>query len=275
MKKIMTISALVLVLGACSSAPIKNAQLDKASALVAELEVSPEINASPSALVHLQEAKDALAEARKAEEVADVEHYASLAEQKAKIAVEMGKRKAAEKEAESLAKAQTEAVLSAREREIMKAKAETEAKAREAEARAREAQMALDKARELEKQLADLQAQQTERGMVLTLGDVLFETAKANLLPDAMTTISKLAAFMQEYPQKTLLIEGHTDSQGSEEYNLTLSRNRAESVYAALLGSGVASNRMRTVGYGESRPVASNDTSSGRQRNRRVEIVIQ
>ena len=128
---------------------------------------------------------------------------------------------------------------------------------------------------QLRSELEALQAVNTERGMVITLGDVLFSTGKADLQPGAMSTIERLALFMEEYPAKTVLIEGYTDDVGSEAFNLGLSERRAASVKNALLAAGVSSLRISTVGYGEANPVASNLTPEGRQMNRRVEIVIQ
>ena len=273
--KFLSLACASVLLTACGSGPVKNPQLVSAEATYERAKSSSEIAGAPAAQVYLHKAGEALAQAQKAESPDQVEHYAYIAEQQANTAMEMAKRKAAEKQVETLGKEKDKVVLAAREKEIAQAKAEAEARAREAEARAREAEMALEKARALEKQLADLQAKQTDRGMVLTLGDVLFETGKANLLPGAMSTISKLSAFLKENQSKTLLIEGHTDSRGSDSYNMELSRNRAYSVRNALLDLGVDSNRMNTAGYGESKPIADNGSESGRQQNRRVEIVIQ
>jgi outer membrane protein OmpA-like peptidoglycan-associated protein len=103
---------------------------------------------------------------------------------------------------------------------------------------------------------------------------VLFDTAKAQLKSSATTHLGKLAAFLNQYPDRTVTIEGYTDSVGSEEYNLDLSQRRADSVRAFLVGQGIAANRLVTAGKGEDAPVASNDSAAGRQQNRRVEVVI-
>ncbi|MDO8341609.1 MAG: OmpA family protein [Cellvibrio sp.] len=141
---------------------------------------------------------------------------------------------------------------------------------------ATEAQLAsrTQEADALRRQLAELNAKQTERGLVITLGDVLFETGKADLKGTATANLAKLTAFLTQHPDRSLVIEGHTDSVGSESYNQVLSQNRADSVKAFLLNQGVASNRITAFGKGESSPVASNDSSSGRQMNRRVEVII-
>lgn len=146
---------------------------------------------------------------------------------------------------------------------------------REKEAALLEREQALADAEALRLELAELQALKTERGMVMTLGDVLFSTGKTELLPGAMATITKLADFLAEYSEKTILIEGHTDSVGSESSNQGLSERRALSVKAALAEAGVDESRIDTLGLGESTPMASNDTDAGRLKNRRVEIVIR
>jgi OOP family OmpA-OmpF porin len=127
---------------------------------------------------------------------------------------------------------------------------------------------------QLEKELEELRAQKTERGSVLTLGDILFETDKAELLPGAMRTIDKLAEFLRNHPERNIIIEGHTDNTGSATYNLGLSQRRADGVRGVLLERGINSERIVTKGYGQEFPVATNSTSAGRQQNRRVEIII-
>lgn len=151
-----------------------------------------------------------------------------------------------------------------------------EDKRQEISDQATEAQLAsrTQEADALRRQLAELNAKQTERGLVITLGDVLFETGKADLKGTATANLAKLTAFLTQDPDRSLVIEGHTDNVGSESYNQVLSQNRADSVKAFLLSQGVASNRITAFGKGESSPVAGNDSSAGRQMNRRVEIII-
>lgn len=149
--------------------------------------------------------------------------------------------------------------------------AEAQKSAAESQQSAKDAQA---KSEELARQLAELQARPTERGMVLTMGDVLFDYNKADVKAGGMRVISKLAKFLEKYPERTIQIEGHTDSTGSDAYNLKLSEQRAESVKRALMYEGIKRDRMTTLGYGEQFPIASNATSSGRQQNRRVEIII-
>ncbi|HKE96113.1 MAG TPA: OmpA family protein, partial [Povalibacter sp.] len=122
--------------------------------------------------------------------------------------------------------------------------------------------------------LADLKAKKTDRGVVLTLGDVLFDTGKATLKPGAYATIDRLAEALKEDSGRKVMIEGHTDSVGSDDYNQVLSENRARSVQAALMERGVPGDQISAVGKGEGFPVASNDNAAGRQQNRRVELIF-
>ena len=109
---------------------------------------------------------------------------------------------------------------------------------------------------------------------MITLSDILFRTNMAQLEPGGMRTVQKLADFLKQYPERTVLIEGHTDSTGSHTYNQELSDRRAYAVQMALIKYGVSSDRINARGYGETFPVASNDTFEGRQLNRRVEIIL-
>jgi outer membrane protein OmpA-like peptidoglycan-associated protein len=176
-------------------------------------------------------------------------------------------------------RANREAAMKAEEAE--RARMEAEARAREADkammeaaAKAREAEKAKAEVDELLSQLSELKAKQTERGIVLTMGDVLFAFDRATLSPEAFRNVDKLAAFLKKHPNRSVLIEGHTDNVGSDEYNLTLSEKRAEAVKNALVAKGVGQERVTTKGYGKKYPVASNNTSDGRQLNRRVEVVV-
>ncbi len=126
----------------------------------------------------------------------------------------------------------------------------------------------------LRQQLASLQAKQTDRGIVLTMGDVLFDVDQATLKPGAIEQMSRLAQFLQQHPDQSLRIEGYTDSTGTADYNQSLSQRRADAVRNTLVADGVAPQRIVAVGLGEDYPVATNSTAAGRQQNRRVNIVI-
>lgn len=127
---------------------------------------------------------------------------------------------------------------------------------------------------ELQRQIQLLQARQTDRGLVLTLGDVLFTSGQAELSAGASSHLNRLVAFLEKYPDRTVAIQGYTDSVGSQAYNQGLSQRRAESVKSYLIEQGVDSSRISASGMGEDDPVAGNGSSSGRQQNRRVEVII-
>ena len=119
-----------------------------------------------------------------------------------------------------------------------------------------------------------MQASQTSRGIVLTLDDVLFDTGKAQLKPGAERSIDQIATFLNENPERRVQVEGFTDSQGTNEYNLELSQSRADAVAMAIIQRGIDAQRVRALGYGEGFPVASNANDGSRQLNRRVEIIV-
>jgi outer membrane protein OmpA-like peptidoglycan-associated protein len=129
-------------------------------------------------------------------------------------------------------------------------------------------------ASDLQQQLDAMQAKATDRGLVLTLGDVLFTTGKADLKPGATGNLNRLVAFLNKYPTRTVIIEGYTDSVGSADYNQGLSERRAGSVRDYLVGQGIDAARLTASGKGMSAPVADNGSAAGRQQNRRVEVII-
>lgn len=133
---------------------------------------------------------------------------------------------------------------------------------------------ALAEIEELGQESAELQVQQTDRGLVVTLGDILFDVDQAQLNPGGQLQVARLADVLQQMPERNVLIEGHTDSAGSDAYNDSLSQRRADAVEDLLIIQGIEPTRVVTRGYGERFPVATNDTAAGRQQNRRVEIVI-
>jgi OmpA-OmpF porin, OOP family len=128
--------------------------------------------------------------------------------------------------------------------------------------------------KELQKELHQLRAERTARGLVVTLEDALFKVNGADLQPGAHVQLFRLVEFLKRNPDRKVLIEGHTDSTGTSEYNLQLSLLRAESVQSVLAGNGLPADRVTAVGYGDTRPEAPNNSAIGRQQNRRVEVVI-
>jgi outer membrane protein OmpA-like peptidoglycan-associated protein len=282
------------ILAACSTVP--PAALQQAKQNYAQASQDPLL--SSQAPVPLYEASQALSRAERAwdkdRDVDEVQHLTYVTDRKIEIARAEAQRKTAEAEARDL-RQQAQQLAGARAREAEQANRVAEQRATEAQiawaqeqARARQAeqaqaeaeqarqneQSALARTQQLEQQLVDLKARQTERGLELTLSDVLFEFDKANLTPGALRSLAPLVAFLRENPDRTISIEGHTDSLGSDSYNLELSQRRAETIRDFLVQNGISSDRITARGMGKSYPVASNATEAGRQQNRRVEIVI-
>ena len=176
-----------------------------------------------------------------------------------------------------------EAVLQAHEREVAAVKEAEEAAKKEREealARQREdtARRAEEEAMRKEREVAALKAlhaKQTKRGAVITLREKMFQLKGRDLNSEAIQTLMQVASFLHEYPERTIAIEGYTDSVGPAGFNVTVSRRRAQSVQSILLDGGIDPSRISVEGYGEARPIASNKSKAGRQRNRRVELVIQ
>jgi len=250
------------ILAACATTPEVSPEVNEARARVATLSQSP--LTAQAAKEDLTAARSALAQAElaleKREDEEVVTHLAYLAERRAEIGLE----RVHEAEArQRIAKAESE-------RETVQLQAR-EPEARTSQESALQARAQLE---DLQRQYAALAARQTERGMVLTLGDVLFDTDQATLKPGATSEIERLANFLKQYPRTRIRIEGHTDSVGSEAYNEELSRQRAQAVADALAGLGGSTERTDVIAKGEGFPVVSNSTSAGRLQNRRVEIVF-
>jgi outer membrane protein OmpA-like peptidoglycan-associated protein len=281
--KIGGLACIMAVIVGCSSLPDRVDTLEQARSDVRTLE--QDTLASEAASTQLAAAHDALLQADRAYEEREslelIEHYAYVAQRNADIARQRIAQSHARQEIASSETERNRVLLESREREAAALAARNEELQSRAETLASQAEQAQSQAEEaaarnaeLEAALSELEAKRTERGLVLTLGDVLFDTAQATLKAGADRTLDRLAAFMMEYSERQVAIEGHTDSRGSDEYNRDLSKRRADAVRDALVERGVDSQRIRSVGLGEAYPVASNDTPAGMQQNRRVEIVI-
>jgi outer membrane protein OmpA-like peptidoglycan-associated protein len=265
-------TALSLSLIACSSLEKNQALLDAEQAYANAKQNEQILRYAPA---ELERAEKALTRAAAADNQEDMNSLSYIGTSRIEIARAIAARKVSNKRVLELGEVKNKERLKAREIEIQ---LEQQAKAealRDKEAALMEREQALAKAEALRRELEELQALKTERGMVMTLGDVLFSSGKTELLPGAMTTIDKLASFLGEYPEKTVRVEGHTDNVGTEEYNLDLSERRALSVKEALVQVGVDASRIDTIGLGESTPITDNTTAAGRLKNRRVEIVIR
>lgn len=286
MKKIIVTPTLLVIaalVGACSSMPRTTSLLDQTRSDYIAAQNNP--NVANYAPLEMKQAGEALQQANAAADHKDsaekVDKLAYLAKQKIALTLEVAKQKSAEANVASAGKERDQIRLEQRTNEADQAKANAEqsrlatqvAQGATAEAQ-RKTQEAQARTAQLEAQLADLAAKKTERGMVITLGDVLFGTDLARLNPDGMRTAQKLADVLQQNPQRTVLVEGFTDSTGAATHNQALSERRATAVRSALQEMGVSRERVAIRGYGATYPVAANDTAQNRQLNRRVEIVL-
>ena len=265
-----------LLLAACASSPTTNPALEDARSVYSR--AANDADTARSAPLDLRRAQDALqrgdAALKAGEDLTTVEHYAYLARQSAATALQSGEISRSEQAVTAAAAERNRILITARGAEADLARQQAQLARSQAQQQGAVAQDAQARVAKLQQEMAALQAKQTDRGMVLTLGDVLFDTGRAQLKPGAFATLDRLATFMRDNPERTLEVEGHTDSTGSDALNLALSQQRAESVRGALVSRGVDGGRIVTKGLGKAVPVAGNDTGEGRQRNRRVEIVI-
>jgi outer membrane protein OmpA-like peptidoglycan-associated protein len=270
--RLTILAALTLLLAACSSVQKNQTLLDAEQAYAEAKQDQQILRYAPA---ELERAEQALSSAATADNLDDMNSMAYVGAARIETARAIAARKTAGARLEELGEVKNKERLKAREIEIQ---LEQQAKAealRDKEAALMEREQAMAKAEALRRELEELQALKTERGIVMTLGDVLFSSGKTELLPGAMSTIDKLASFLDEYPEKSVLIEGHTDNIGNEAYNLDLSERRALSVKEALVQVGVEAATIDTLGLGESTPITDNATAAGRLKNRRVEIVIR
>ncbi|MFL1513827.1 DUF4398 domain-containing protein [Pseudomonas prosekii] len=246
MRKQLMIPALLaasVALAACSTPP--NANLEQARVNYSGLQANPQ--ASKVAALETKDASDYLDKADKAyqdkQDQAKVDQLAYLTNQRVEVAKQTIALRTAENNLKNAAAQRAQARLDARDQQI--------------------------------KQLQDsLNAKQTDRGTLVTFGDVLFATDRADLKSSGLVNINKLAQFLQENPDRKVIVEGYTDSTGTASHNQSLSERRAGSVRTALVKMGVDPARIVVQGYGKEYPVAENTSASGRAMNRRVEVTI-
>lgn len=277
------LAVFAIVIAGCGGPPNNNPLLDDARVTLRMASSDSAVVARAAetldrAEVSLQRGESLLEEGGDPE---DVEHYAYLTTQYVAIAEEQTTLRRLEADIENAESERQQAQIAARELEATRAQQEAEAERLEAELAREQADVAreetdeaLEEARILEERVRELEAEKTERGLVLTLSEVLFDVGEATLKEGGQRTVGQLATFLQQYPERRVLVEGHTDTTGSLELNLDLSRRRAEAVRVALMEMGISADRVGTVGLGPSHPVAGNETAAGRQQNRRVEIII-
>lgn len=284
------------LLAACATrAPLP--ALEQARSVVSAAQSDPSVN--QYAQLELKQATDALAKADREwaddHDESETSHLAYLASQRAEIATNTARSRQLDANLKQAGSDADRIRLQARTQEADQARMRADAQARNAQlaqqqamsaeqraaqqqanaaAAMAQANMAQDQVRALQAQLRDMEAQQTERGLLVTLGDVLFAFNKAELSAQAAPRLDKLANFLKQFPDRKMLIEGYTDSVGSDSYNQDLSERRAMAVRDALVQRGVDTSRINARGYGKAHAVADNASPEGRAMNRRVEIVI-
>jgi len=283
MKNLILIGASVSLFAACATAPQPSEQVEQARAEIANLAAQP--LAQQAAASDLDAARRDLSRAEVAQQQHDapavVDHLGYLALRHAQAGEARVGEALARQEVARANEERNRILLANRTREAQNAQAQAQNAQLQAQSAQAQADIAKSQAQDAQaqlaatqQQLADLQAKKTDRGLVVTLGDVLFDTGQASLKPGADLILGRLANFLMNNPQTKIIIEGHTDSRGSDEYNEQLSERRAHSVANALVSRGVSNDSFTTVGRGKDFPVASNDTPEGRQQNRRVEIIF-
>ena len=257
-----------LALAGCASTPQPNAALESARTVVQAAEADPNVN--KYAAVDLAAAKKQLDIADAASmhhEDAAVAQSAYLAAQTARLAQAHAAAKADDARVAAGQAERDRIQLAARTRDVENANIATNTALGQRDE-------AADHAANLQAEVDQLKATATPRGLVLTLGDVLFDTGKAQLNPGAARKLDQLAQFLAEHPERRVQIDGFTDSVGTDSYNQSLSQQRADAVKSALVTRGIDPARIESQGYGKGFPVADNADSGGRQLNRRVEVVI-
>jgi len=296
--------ACVSVLAACQTTPPVNADLENARSTIAQARANP--YAARAAAVELDRAQQALARAEKAwaddRDREETQHLAYLAGRRGDIAMALAAQAQSEeklqqagaerervrleartREAEQSAQTARSAMATAQSAQGQAAQSRRDADSARADASSARAEVDAarmqtaqegERAAALQRDLESLQGRSTQRGMVVTLGDVLFSTGRAELQPGALRSVQQLAQVMQQYPERRVLIEGFTDSTGSLQLNMDLSQRRAEAFAQAMRNAGVAAERMEVRAQGPAFAVADNGNAAGRQQNRRVEVLF-
>lgn len=222
-----------------------------------------------------QEERTAAAEAAaQAQQQAAAEAQAQAEQQAAQRAEADAQRQAAEQAKAQAEQAQQQAEQAQQQAELAQQQAQQQAQQAEQARQQAEAERAQMRARLLAQLNQVLETRDTARGLIVNMPDVLFDLGKADLKPAARERLAKVAGILIAYPDIHIQIDGYTDSTGSLEFNERLSQERADAVQSYLASQGVNTGTMSTQGFGPSDPIASNDTPSGRQQNRRVELVV-
>jgi len=267
---------MLAVLTACSTAPKTTSLLDSTRQQYQMVQNNPHI--AQLAPLEMRQASDAMALANEAahnnESGETIDKLANLARTKIDTAQEAAKQKNAENKIADAGKERDEMRLGQRTKEVNQEKDRADQAEVSAQVAQSDTQHAQQKVLALSIELANLKAKNTDRGVVITLGDLLFGTNDARLKPEGIHELQKLADVLQTHQQQTVSVEGHTDSTGAAAYNMQLSEHRANAVSSALQLMGVQRNRISIKGYGEQFPLVENNTAENRQLNRRVEIIL-
>lgn len=268
LKTLMTAVA-VSALAACQTLPKRDPALDAAEREYREAAADPMVQRQAAA--ELGQVRGMLTRAQRYYSVEhnleQTRHLAYLASVDLQALRAQANRRDADAQVQQSGAERDRLRLQAREAELARARAG------EADAR-RSASDAQEQAARLQRDLAELDARNTQRGLTVMLKDMLFATGRAELQPGVRRSIDRLAEVLRQHPERRVLIEGFTDSTGGAAMNQRLSQRRAEAVRGALVRSGVAPDRVEVRAFGEEYPVADNATAAGRQQNRRVEILF-
>lgn len=282
------IAATGALLGGCASTPRRSPELARARNAVETLSGQPQAMeaAEPdlkAARAELSRADNALRKGKPMDEVNQLAYLALRHAQAGEARVDAARAQA---EVAQATQQRQQLLLQAQKHQAMTAQQQAQSAQQQVQAARNEAQQARGQAQAAQQQLTNerqqyqqlqkeqLGAQQTDQGMVVSLSNVLFNTGKTTLQPGAHLELDRLASYLKDHPKQRVLIEGNTDSTGSADYNQKLSAARAQAVAQGLELRGVPQSQYRTIGLGEAYPVASNDTSAGRQQNRRVDVVF-
>jgi outer membrane protein OmpA-like peptidoglycan-associated protein len=266
---------IALAMAGCASTPKSNETLESARSIVQAAEADP--RAAKYAPVDLQTAKSDLAVADAAfmrHDEPGIAQPAYLATQNARLAQLRGAAKADDARVAAGQAERDSIVLAARTSQVDSANRATDAANRATDDAKISRDQATENAARLQSEVDALKAKPTDRGLVLTLGDVLFETGSSTLSSGAARNMDRLVQFLTDHSERLVQIDGFTDSVGTDSFNQDLSQHRADAVRYQLVSRGISPARITTQGYGKAYPVASNSESSGRQLNRRVEVVI-
>jgi len=273
---ILALGIVALILSACATHDTKPEALQELISKQSQLQQDQRI--ASNAGIELNELRQYVDKANNLWQEGEQEEYQQqlyLATRQASIAESTGLANYYREQIDAMSEERQELLLQAKNAELERTENRLQTTTSELSQTQQELASNEQQVLALAEELSNAKAEMTSRGMVLTLQDILFEFNKSDLKPGATRTVAKVAEFLTNNPGVVVTIEGFTDSAGPEQYNLGLSKKRAESVEVALIQQGIDPERLSTRAMGEAFPVASNETPAGRQENRRVELVLK